>query len=231
VNWKKLRRLVRRAIIRSAMPVPARTQMFLWLWEMGRWLRAQPEVPTFADRASYFAHLARELLADGPITYLEFGVWKGDSIRQWSELNADPASRLVGFDTFEGLPEAWVHGTGTMGPGHFSVDGALPEIDDHRVSFEKGLFQDTLPRFLAGFERSGRVVVHLDADLHSSTLYALAMLDDHLRPGDLVLLDQANVADHEYRALHDWAGAFRRELELVALGGLDFPHVALSLTR
>ena len=56
--------------------------------------------PEFPGRIDLYQHIA--LLTDGPIDYLEFGVWQGASIRSWLELNRHPDSRFVGFDTFEG---------------------------------------------------------------------------------------------------------------------------------
>lgn len=41
------------------------------------------------------------------LLFLEFGVLDGDSIRHWAGLNANPGSRFVGFDSFEGIPAAW----------------------------------------------------------------------------------------------------------------------------
>jgi len=102
-------------------------------------------IPEFAERIGLYRHLAT-MVGGVPIDYLEFGVWKGDSIRSWSGLNAHPESRFVGFDTFEGLPEDW----GSDHPkGTFTTQGQTPSIDDTRVSFIKGLFQQTLKPFLA----------------------------------------------------------------------------------
>ena len=44
---------------------------------------------------------------DAPIDYLEFGVWKGDSMRVWLRLSQDSGSQSYGCDSFEVLPEAW----------------------------------------------------------------------------------------------------------------------------
>jgi O-methyltransferase len=83
-----------------------------------------------------------------------------------------PDSTFVGFDTFEGLPEMW----GPWPKGSFTADGETPDIVDPRCSFVKWLFQDTLPGWLSGREFPGRTLVHLDADLYSSTLVVLAQL-------------------------------------------------------
>ena len=78
------------------------------------------------------------------LTYLEFGVASGSSFKWWLTKNNNTGSGFYGFDTFEGLPEDW---------GGFYVKGdmshGLPEVNDGRAAFIKGLFQDTLSRFIA----------------------------------------------------------------------------------
>lgn len=85
---------------------------------------------------------------DRPILFLEFGVYKGNSIRRWAGLNTHPESRFVGFDSFEGLPTKWRQ----RPAGHFSTDGQVPTLDDPRVSFVKGWFNQTVPGFLDGLK-------------------------------------------------------------------------------
>ncbi len=227
----RLRHLVRYSIIRAGLPVPPRADMFLQMMAMGHWMRQQGGALHIPERPDYFKWVNDEHLGGGPIDYLEFGVFRGTSTRLWVETNTDPKSRFFGFDTFTGLPEAWRHGTGTMGVGHFDVGGNLPDIDDDRVEFVQGVFQDTLVPFLGRWKRTGRLVLHFDADLYSSTLYVLAKLDAHIQPDDVLMFDQANVSDHEWRALMDWASAFRREVRLLATSGRDYPQVAVQVTK
>src|SRR5580704_6413380 len=110
----------------------------------------------------YRSVIEREALDREPIHYLEFGVYRGDSLRLWLNAISRPASRFVGFDTFTGLPERW---RPTEPAGHFNANGVIPDIKDPRCRFEIGLFQDTLPVFVERTELSGRVVVNLDADM------------------------------------------------------------------
>ena len=56
-------------------------------------LRKNPGVPVFEDRLSLYRHVS-SLVGNAPISYLEFGVHQGESIRQWSGLNTNPDSRL-----------------------------------------------------------------------------------------------------------------------------------------
>ncbi len=144
---------------------------------------------------------------DGPIDYLEFGVSRGGSIRWWVEANRHRGSTFVGFDTFEGLPEAWA----TWPEGSFSTNGEIPSIPDERCQFVKGLFQETLPGWLIGREFPQRTVLHLDADLYKSTLVVLTQLLPRLKPGSILIFDEFDDPLGEYRAFHDATAAYMRK--------------------
>lgn len=159
--------------------------------------RADPEA-----RSALYEFLFSTEHLDGAITYLEFGVAAGDTFKWWSERNRHPDSRFVGFDTFTGLPEPW----GYFPRGAFSTEGQVPDIRDSRCQFVVGMFQQTLPLNLPS--RAHRLVVHLDADLYSSTLFVLTTLAPCLMKGDILIFDEFGVAQHEFRALHDFVSAY-----------------------
>jgi O-methyltransferase len=185
-------------------------------WKLRLYAAAREhEFPTFGCEAEFNAHLNRAYCEGGrsAIDFLEFGVYDGDSLRVWTGLNTNAVSRFVGFDSFEGLPEAW---TKEKGQGAFSTGGVAPGIPDDRITYEVGWFQQTLRGFLATYEPANRLIVHCDADLYSSTLYALTTLDPFVPPGTLVIFDEFFDASHEFRALQDYCCAFRREYRIVA---------------
>lgn len=142
-----------------------------------------------------------------PITYLEYGVAAGGSFRWWMEHSRHAQSSFFGFDTFEGLPEDW---GGFYKAGDMASD--IPQIDDARGSFIKGLFQDTLLPWIHEhrtlLESSHRKVIHMDADLYSATDYVLSLLYPYLRSGDLILFDEFNVPLHEYKAFAEFTSNF-----------------------
>ena len=155
----------------------------------------------------------REKLDREPIDYLEFGVAGGTSLEWWVRRHTHPDSRFVGFDTFHGLPEAWHAGAPR---GAFSTEGRVPDLSDPRCCFEVGLFQDRLPAFLKCTDLRRRLVIHMDADLYSSTLFVLMALAPVLKSGDLILFDEFDDVRNEFRAFEDWQAAFPRRYELVA---------------
>jgi O-methyltransferase len=177
-------------------------------------VRKYNDVPIFEERTALYAHI-NALLGAGPIDYLEFGVHEGASIREWTHLNRSPESRFVGFDSFEGLPQAWDY----LEAGAFSTGGKVPNIDDARATFVRGWFQDTLGQFLDGFVARSRLVVNNDSDLYSSTLFMLTKLDALLIPGTIVFFDEFDDVQHEFRAMVDYADAYRRDF--VLLGATD----------
>jgi len=151
--------------------------------------------------------IADEGLASSPIDYLEFGTAGGSALRHVLAANTDPGSRFDSFDTFTGLPEAW----DGVGVGTFSQGGTPPVVGDPRCSFHVGLFQQTLPGFLRARERDQRLLVHLDADLYTSTLFVLTMLAPRLCAGDVLLLgDFCSLRHpaHVFRAFEDFVASY-----------------------
>ncbi len=163
--------------------------------------------------ALYQYILERYALGGEGICYLEFGVASGASFRWWLAKNTNAHSRFFGFDTFQGLPESW----GTFHKG--SMAFAKPHIDDPRASFVSGLFQDVLRPFLLNHEtvlrNASRRIVHLDADLYSSTLFSLSQLWPFLKSGDLIFFDEFTVPMHEFRAYNDFINVYYIDLKPV----------------
>ena len=167
--------------------------------ELGQWLRSQhpgtwPQV--CADKYGLFAVVRDRVTGQAPL-YLEFGVFEGLSMRWWSRHLRQPGATLVGFDSFEGLPEDWRPGITT---GHFQT-GKPPEIDDTRVSFQVGWFDQTLPRFVV--PEHDQLILNVDSDLYSSAATVLRWAEPYLRPGALLLFDEFSNRDHEMRAFHE----------------------------
>lgn len=167
----------------------------------------------FSDRAQFYRYIHETCVSGSAIDYLEFGVFKGESIREWVKLNTHNDSRFVGFDSFEGLPEAWRPG---QNKGHFDVHGNVPQIEDSRVTFVKGWFENTVPPFARQFCSRNRLVLHLDADLYSSTMLALVHFTPFMSKGTLLIFDEFYDRDHEYKAFRDWLKMSGKTYRIVA---------------
>lgn len=168
---------------------------------------------SFDTRQGMFRYLHESCLHREAIDYLEFGVFQGESIRCWIEMNHQAESRFFGFDSFEGLPENWRHG---QVKGHFDVGGDIPQIEDSRVRFIQGWFDSTVPLFTREFSARNRLVMHLDADLYSSTMLALVHFGPFMAKGTLLIFDEFYDRDHEFKALMDWQRIYRRKFRIVA---------------
>jgi O-methyltransferase len=209
-------RLLKRIVL-FLLPDSDRLRFLFNRPKLDTWSRKYLKVcPIFKDRTRMYDYLNKEVIKNNPINYLEFGVWEGESIQYFSNLNTNTESKFTGFDTFEGLPEDWKGLTRTVARQTFSTHGALPEIDDNRVSFVKGMFQDTLPNFLSANSRLGQLVIHNDSDLYSSTLYVLTYANDYIESGTIIIFDEFYDVMHEFRALEDYCNAYGREYEVVA---------------
>ncbi len=233
-RMSKLRRDVK-ALASKILPDSERLRYLLHLPKLERWRRSRAATaPRFADRVALYRHLQSEVLAGAPISYLEFGVYRGDSLRVWTELNRHPQSHFYGFDTFTGLPDEWRGFASRHAKGVFDVGGRTPEIPDQRVSFVVGLFQESLPAFLASHSLTGQRVLHIDCDLYGSSLYVLTRCDDILVAGSVVIFDEFSAMLHEFRSLEDYCASYRRDYEVLGAvargaGGGYFSEVAIRM--
>jgi hypothetical protein len=192
-----------------------------YLNEFSRWRASQPKIE-FDDfyntkfgsnkRFELFKHIFDKYDLSGQIDYLEFGVAYGRTFKWWTENNLNSESRFHGFDTFEGLPEDW----NLFKKGDMSAGGKLPDIEDSRVKFHVGLFQDTLPDFLKQFNGTNRNVIHVDADLYTSTLFVLTSMAPFLRKDDIIIFDEFGVPMHEFKAFTEFTKSYRINLKLIA---------------
>jgi hypothetical protein len=167
---------------------------------VGRWLPANGyDTGRRLDRREELFDIVGAQVGDREVLYMEFGVWRGDATRYWSKLLRNPRSKLHGFDSFEGLPENWILG---RDKGGFSVGGQVPEIDDARVQFFKGWFEQSLPNYQ--YPPHEVLILNLDADLYSSTSFVLNSLREQIVPGTYIYFDEFNHQFHELRAFDEF---------------------------
>jgi Macrocin-O-methyltransferase (TylF) len=202
--------------IGAAIPMPALNYLFV-----GNWMRSNrfDVRHRFDTREALFNRMAAEI-ADCRVLYLEFGVFEGRATRMWSKLLRNPRSYLHGFDSFEGLPEQF---TVDRGPGYFSTNGRIPKIDDPRVTFFKGWFNETLTNYKP--PEHDVLVLNMDADLYSSTSYVLKLLCDIIQPGSFLYFDEFNHRQHELSAFEHFCRETGKEFELFGVT-TTLEHVA-----
>lgn len=158
--------------------------------------------------------ITKEQLQKDGFRYLEFGVANGGSFRWWVDQIKSQDVIFYGFDTFTGLPEDWGH----FKKGDMSNGNNPPMIgNDQRHHFFQGLFQQTLPGFISTHiqDLNKRLVIHMDADLFSSTLYVLTSLAPFLKSGDIIIFDEFNVPNHEFIAFESFINSYYFEYEVL----------------
>jgi O-methyltransferase len=191
----------------------------VYISKLSRWVKQTP-MPGYNDfytkhhdyikRYELYNHVSQsENLSS--IYYIEFGVAEGHSFKWWVSNIQNKDSRFIGFDTFTGLPEDW----GYFKKGDMSAHDSFPDIDDKRCRFVKGIFQETLPSFLKEFKTDLRKVIHMDADIYSSTLFALTMIGPYLNKDDIMIFDEFNVPLHEFKAFTEFISSYCIKVKVI----------------
>ncbi len=180
------------------------------------WLARNPSPILFDTREDLYEYINDIFCKRAPIDYLEFGVAHGISLMYWLNLNKNNQSKFYGFDTIEGLPVPIDRIKHTDPIGASSNNREYPKIEDDRVRFVKGLFQDTLQTFLSTYSPNSRLIVHNDSDLYSSSLYLLTRLNDFLITGSIIIFDKFYSSSHKFQAFYDYTISYRRSYEVLA---------------
>lgn len=176
-------------------------------------------------RLPLHTYLIESEIKEEVIDYLEFGVASGDTIRWWANHHANPVSSFYGFDVFTGLPENW-HKNRTK--GFFDMKGNIAYIDDTRCKYIVGLFQDTLNDFLNSTPLNRKLVVHMDADLYSSTIFVLITISKKLKKGDILIFDEFSCYLHEFKAFLDFISAYKIDYEVIGETN-NYSQVAIKI--
>lgn len=163
------------------------------------------QCPEIEDQECMFRWLANaDLVRPGIV--LEFGVATGRTLAQL--VKHFPNHSVYGFDSFQGLPEAWDQGgiKGATYQGEFACDP--PKVDGACII--QGWFADTLKTF--PFDPLPSVsLLHIDCDLYSSTQTVLQYCWTHLAAEAIIICDEyrfwnddnryPNWLEHEARAM------------------------------
>lgn len=150
---------------------------------------------------------------------LEFGVCRGGTIKTIRQ-SLDQSFQVFGFDSFTGLPEAWIDKNGkvVVPPKYFSTNGVIPSVKN--VKFYAGWFSDTLFDYLKIAQPIA--LLHIDSDLYSSAKEVLWALNDYIVEGTIIVFDEwfykhdAKYDDHEQRAFNEWVLKFKREYQVIS---------------
>ena len=164
--------------------------------------------------------------------WMEFGVREGTTIEQF--LTYRPTAHIHGFDSWQGLPEAWDVGNKIYQPGDMAVP--MPKFDS-RVELWKGWFEDTIDPWKV--THSGPIqLLHVDGDLYSSARTVLTKLNDRIVPGTVIIFDEianwrlagkmSEWCDGEWLALIEWMQTFDREVEPLARSCLNQASVTVT---
>ncbi|MEE8395986.1 MAG: TylF/MycF/NovP-related O-methyltransferase [bacterium] len=159
--------------------------------------------------------------------FLEFGVYKGGSIRFLAKQIAPKT--IHGFDSFEGLPEDWAGFA--LGKNAFGLRGKLPRVPRNAL-LHAGWFDQTLPKWLERNE--GPVAfIYFDCDLYSSTKTALDLLAPRVRPGTVMVFDEyfnyPNWQEHEFKAFQEFVAQNKVEYAYLAYARIQVAVKILSI--
>ena len=136
--------------------------------------------------------------------FLEFGVFKGDSINLFAKRLKKINAEIFGFDSFKGLKDEWMTEEFNP-PGTFDLKGKKPRVEKN-VKLIDGWVEETAKEFFS--KNSKRIAfIHFDLDTYSSTSFVLKLIKNGFQPGTIILFDEfygfPNWEKYEYKAFKE----------------------------
>jgi len=137
--------------------------------------------------------------------FLEFGVYKAESINYFSNILKKFNKSIYGFDSFYGLEEEWItteyHGVET-----FSLKGKIPKTNKN-VFIIQGKVQHTFEEFIFKNKSSKISFMHIDLDTYLPTKFVLEKAKPFLIKGSIILFDEfygyPGWQNQEYKAFNE----------------------------
>jgi hypothetical protein len=186
--------------------------------------RSMSAAQNLVSRWNLLDYSIKNVSIDG--LWMEFGVYKGKSIRKIAEQTKD---EIFGFDSFEGLPKDWIL---SYKKGDFSLEGCIPEDLPSNVKLVKGLFSETIPAFLEEHDEPV-AFLHIDCDLYMSTKTVLTNLQSRIKSGTIILFDEffnfPQWQQHEYRAFMEFIDETKFSYDFIGYASA-YNSVAVRIT-
>ena len=150
---------------------------------------------------------------------VEFGVFKGESLKLISSMFEPYNTICYGFDTFQGLTEEWRMGDVTMPKGSYSTDGHTPDDMPSNCRFITGDASKTIHSFLSNHQKPISFA-HFDMDTYTPTANVLRAISSRLIPGSIICFDQH----------HGYPGWEKGEFKALneELNGINYEYIAFS---
>lgn len=137
--------------------------------------------------------------------FLEFGVYKGNSINLFAKYLKNIDAKIYGFDSFVGLKDEWITNN-FHAKGHFNLNKNKPKIFSN-IELIDGWVEDTIDNFIEKNIEKKIGFVHFDMDTYSSTKLILEKIKKYLEPGAIILFDEfygfPNWEKYEFKAFKE----------------------------
>lgn len=167
--------------------------------------------------------------------YIELGLCTGKTANFIAALN--PLKPVYGFDSFEGMPEAWDRPDVVFPKGTFRFKNPdwLPPVL-HNVKIIKGTFADALPPFCSTHLSAETPIafLHVDSDIYSSAATAFKILGPYIKPGTILVFDEfynyPNSENHEFKAFQEFLQEYNLDAEYLAYN-IYHEQVAVRITQ
>jgi len=155
--------------------------------------------------------------------YLEFGVWKGSTIRYIAER---AGQTIYGFDSFTGVEKQWTYRHDMK---HFDLGGQPPINLPSNVELVVGYFEDTLPVFVVTHNQPIRFL-HVDSDIYDSATTILSNLSQNIVSGSIIVFDNyfnyPTWQQHEHKAFREFTDRFAKQYEYI---GFASTHLSVAV--